>query len=222
MLTIIKVMKRLDDLIGVIKQITDHHHHAPFRDSLCYAMQHGTAIRILTRLRLVELLQNPPHLTRPAARTHKTPHLLIKSRQAHRISLLDKQIRQRGCQMFRVCQLRERHTIDLRRLIARVFHRARDIHHHHRPQVGLLDVLLDHMTITFRHHLPVEILWIITRRILAVLRKFCRKPLVRRAMPTAQCALHPLPRIPFQAPHHPHRLLRQKLHAIRQFQGMLR
>ena len=93
------------------------------------------------------------------------------------------QIRQRGSQANRVIEFAQR-------LLERVPHRLAEIHHQKAGQVRFGFVLANVILVGFREHAPIDVVRVVTGRVLPVLAELNTKAVERAGVQTMQKASH--------------------------------
>ena len=191
-LLVTEVMQGLEHLLRVVEQVGDDDDQPATVYPFGYVVEDGCKCGLVAGFRLVKLLKDRPQVPAAAARGNITADRGVERYESDRVLLVDHQVCQRRRQALGVLKLAERPVVAPGGGVAGVFHRAGGVDQDCRPQVGLLDVLLDVVPVGLGQHAPVEVADVVAGGILAVLGELDGKALVGALVPAGDKPLdHP-------------------------------
>ena len=147
------MVERLQKRLPFREEIADEKDDASPRDAFGDFMEHASHVGLAAGLQRVEPLKDAAHLRRFGLRGDEIAYLRVIRHEADGILLVDEKIRKRSGDVLPVLELRK----PVRRRASAVGHRARSVEDDGRPQVRLVDILLDVEPLAARDELPVEI-----------------------------------------------------------------
>ena len=207
-----EMVQRLEEFRAGRIEVADDEDDGPPWNALGDLVQDVRHLRLAAGTDGVDGLEDVADLRRLGLGGHEGPHRGVVGDEADGVLLSDEQVGDRGGEMTGVVKLGE----SVRRGLAAVGHRARDVEDDRRAQVGLVDVLLDVEALTARDQLPVEVAQVVAGHVLAVLGELDARALAGAAVLARNEAVDGAVRQELQVSDRLQRRLRQPLH-VRSF-----
>jgi hypothetical protein len=174
----------------LVEQIRDQHDQAARRHRVGKLRQRPPGICPGAGHNLVERVQDGAQVSRPDARRHQAPDLLVEGHQPRGIALPLHQVRDRRGERAGVLQLGQ--------ATGPVGHRAADVEQQIPLEIRLLLVLADDEAIRSREDFPVDGGEVVTRQVLPVLRELDGESLQRTAVQPREKSFDDGPRAQLQ------------------------